>query len=57
MLFDGSCRINSLHFANELALLVFCEQGPQHALKLFAAVCDEVGMNIENEVFSLVRED
>jgi len=45
----GSCRINQLHFADDLVLLASSQQCLQHALDRFSAACDRAGMKINTK--------
>jgi len=46
----GSCRISCLLSANDLVLLAASEEGLQHALDRFSAVCDQPGVKISTKI-------
>jgi len=43
----GSCRINRLLFADDLALLTSFQQCIQHALDRFSAACDQANFTAD----------
>jgi len=45
----GSCRINCLHFTNDVVLLACSQEALECALDGFTAACDQVGMKISSE--------